>query len=164
MNTENFSNSRPVKAFDTAALAAAAVTTGLGIDTQGFSSLTIVVGAVITTGDISAISWEQSDDNGVTDAYAAVDDSVALYAKDLFPITGAGAKAIMAGTVAKKRWVRPILTTTGTVSIALQDCYGLLQDSYVQPNAVESSVLSADEINSPGATADAVTTPPKRTV
>lgn len=160
MNQEKFSDSKPVKAFNAAALSAATDTVGLEIDTFGLNALTVVIGAVITTGNISAISWQESDVSG--SGYTAVDDTEALYAKDLFPITGAGAKAIMAGTVAKKRFVKAVITTTGTVDIALQDCYGLLQAAYVKPNAVESSVLASSDIRSPGKTADAVSTPPKR--
>ena len=162
MNTEKFSDSKPVIAYTAGALSLGA-NNGNGIDTQFYNSLTCILRATITTGEIDSVTWEESDDDGSTDAYAAVPAVESLSYPGSFPLTGAGAKIIHCGVIGKKRYVRPVITTSGTVSIALDSMDGLLQCSLTKPMVKESSVLADADVIAPGPTADAATTPPKRT-
>ena len=159
MIKEQFSCSKPVSAFAAGALSLGA-NNGVSIDTKDYRSLTIPVSLIITTGEVSAISFEDSPDNSV---WTAVPSGENLFYPGSFPLTGAGAKLIHVGTVAKERYTRMVITCTGTVSIAADIMAGLLQDSVIKPQVKESSVVADANIINPGKTADAETTPPKRT-
>jgi hypothetical protein len=158
MDREQFSNSKPVSAFAAAALSLGA-NNGVSIDTQNYRSLTIPVSLTITTGEVSGISFEDSPDNSVWTPVPAVEN---IFYPGSFPLTGAGAKLVHVGTVAKERYVRMVITCTGTVSIAADIMAGLLQDSQYKPQVKESSDVADADIIAPGKLADADTTAPKR--
>ncbi len=158
MNTEKFSDSKPVTAID-AGTALAASVTGNSIDTQFYNSLTLTLDVTITAGSLDSIKFQESSDNGVGDAWSDIDDSETLYYPDDFAITATG--LFHCGCVAKERYVRLVITCTtptGTIGSA-----GFLQDSLTKPMVKESSVIADADVNSPGTTADAESTPPKRT-
>ena len=163
MNTERFSESKPVLALTAAqgTLASATTTLGEAIDTKGYRSLTIPLDIDITTGEIASIGFQESSDDGVADAYAAIDDSEVLYYPDDFPVDAD--KVVHVGCVAKERYVKLSIVTTGTVAIAIPKSLALLQDALTKPERKESSVIADADVISPDQTADAVTTPPKRT-
>lgn len=156
MIKEQFSSSKPVKAYTAGALAPGA-NTGLSIDTKNYRSLTVALDLTVSADQIESVSWEDSPDDAV---WTAVPDGEALYYPDGFPIDATG--MIHIGTVAKERYVRMVINAvaiTGNVVAA----YGLLQDSVVKPQVKESSVVADADIVSPGKTGDAESTPPKRT-
>ncbi len=156
MIKEQFSCSKPVKAYTAGALSPGA-NVGLSIDTRNYRSLTVALDLTVAANQIESISWEDSPDNSV---WTAVVEAENLYYPDGFPITADG--LIHIGTVAKERYVRFTINAvaiTGTVVAS----YGLLQDSVVKPQVKESSVVADADIIAPDQTADAVTTPPKRT-
>lgn len=162
MNTENFSNSKPVLAYTPGALSSGD-NLGLVIDTKGYRSLLLAIALTITTGEVDSISFQESSDNAVSDAYTEVDDSENLYYPDDFPLTGAAAFLVNVASIAKERYVKVNIVCSGTVSIALNQAIGQLQDSLVSPAVKEASVIADADVNSPGKTADAESTPPKRT-
>ena len=146
MLKDRFVDSKPVSAVAAGALSLGA-NNGVSIDTKDYRSLTIPVSLTITTGEVSGISFEESSDNSV---WAAVPDAEALYYPGSFPLTGAGAKLIHVGSVAKERYVRMVITCTGTVSIAADIMAGFLQDSIVKPMVKESSVIADADTILPG--------------
>lgn len=157
MNTEKFSDSKPVTAID-AGTALAASVTGNSIDTQFYNSLTVTLDIAISAGSVDSIKFQESSDDGVSDAWADIDDSENLYYPDSFPVTADG--LLHAGCVAKERYVRLVITCTGptgTIGSA-----GFLQDSLTKPMVKESSVIADADVNCPDTTADADSTPPKR--
>ena len=156
MIKEQFSCSKPVKAYTAGALSPGA-NNGLSIDTLNYRSLTVALDVTVAANQIDSVSWEESVDDSV---WTAVPAAEALFYPDGFPIVADG--LIHVGTVAKERYVRLVINAvaiTGTVAAA----YGLLQDSVIKPQVKESSVVADANIIAPGQTADAVTTPPKRT-
>lgn len=158
MNTERFSESKPVAAID-AGTALAATVTGNSIDTQEYRSLTLALDIAISAGSVDSIKFQESSDNGVADAWADVPASEDLFYPGSFPISADA--LIHVGSIAKERYVRIVVTcTTPTGTIG---SLGLLQDSYASPAIKEASVIADADVNSPGQTADAVTTHPKRT-
>ena len=157
MNIDRFSESKPVEAFTAGTALAAPTVTGLSIDTQNYRSLTLVLDLVISAGSVDSVSFEESDDNSV---WVAVPDADALYYPDDFPLTADAVKHV--GTVAKKRYVRAVLNCTGPTG-SITASLGLLQDSLTKPQVKESSVIADADVNSPDQTADALSTPPKRT-
>lgn len=165
MNQETFSDSKPVNAIAaTLTLTTNTTTYGASIDTQFYNALIIPIDVDWTTdGQIDSIGFQESSDNGVADAWADIDDSENLYYPDDFPITADA--LVHVGCVAKERYVRLKIVTSGFSSgnIVIPKTTGFLQKGYVKPNEKESSVLADADIVSPGQTADAVTTPPKRT-
>lgn len=157
MNQEKFSDSKPVTAID-AGTALAATVTGNSIDTQYYNSLTATLDITITAGSLDSIKFQESSDNGVSDAWADIDDSETLYYPDDFPVTAT--TLLHCGCVAKERYVRLVVTCstpTGTIGSA-----GFLQDSLTKPMVKESSVIADADVNCPDDTADATSTPPKR--
>lgn len=163
MNQEKFSDSKPVLVYTAAALTGPGDNFGASIDTQFYNSLTAIIALTITTGEVASITWQESSDNNVADAWADIEAQENLYYPDDYPLTGASSFLVHAGCIAKERYVRLKIVTTGTVSIALDSAYGLLQDSLTKPMIKESSVIADADVISPDQTADAVTTPPKRT-
>lgn len=165
MDRERFSESKPVTVLDAETTITTDTTTyGVSIDTQFYKSLTVGLNIDWTTdGQIDSIGFQESSDNAVADAWADIDDSENLYYPDDFPITADD--VIHVGCVAKERYVRLKIVTTGFTSgsIVLPITIGLLQDSITQPMVKESSVIADADVISPGQTGDAVTTPPKRT-
>lgn len=156
MIKEQFSCSKPVKAYTAGALAPGA-NVGLVIDTKDYRSLTIALDVTVAADQIDSVSFQESADN-IT--YVAVPEAEALYYPGSFPITADG--LIHVGTVAKERYVKLVINAaaiTGTVVAA----YGLLQDSVIKPQVKESSVVADADMIMPSSTGDAVTTPPKRT-
>jgi hypothetical protein len=162
MITEKFSDSKPVLVYAAAALTGPGDNFGASIDTQYYNSLTAAIAITITTGEVASITWQESSDNNVSDAWEDIPAQENMYYPDDFPLTGASSFLVHAGCIAKERYVRVKIVTTGTVSIALDGAYGLLQDSLTKPMVKESSVIADADVISPDATADAVTTPPKR--
>jgi hypothetical protein len=158
MITEKFSDSKPVSTI-APGTALATTVTGSAIDTQFYNSLTLNLDIAISAGSVDSIKFQESSDNGVADAFTDIPAQENLFYPDDFPITADALKHC--GCVAKERYVRIVVTCTGpTGTIGAQ---GFLQDSLTKPMAKESSVLADADVNSPGETADAVTTPPKRT-
>lgn len=160
MDRENFTTTKTVEAYTAGALSDGA-NTGNSIDTQFYNSLTAVFSFSVTAGQVDSILWEQSEDNGVSDPWTAVPTQENLYYPGSFPLTATG--ILTAGTVAKKRYVRPVITTSDTPTISVVFGVAMLQDSLTKPMAKEASVLADTEVISPSATGDAKTTPPKRT-
>lgn len=132
MNTEKFSDSKPVVGID-AGTALAATVTGNAIDTQGFKSLTLALDLTISAGTVDTISFTESDDD-VT--YTACDDAVVLYAKDL-PYSASA--LVHVGCISKKQYVKPVITCTGVTGTVTG--IGFLQDANDKPNGDTSSVL-----------------------
>lgn len=158
MNQERFSGSKPVTLID-AGTALAATVTGNSIDTRGFNSLTATLDIAITAGSVDSVKFQESSDNGVSDAWADVADDTLFYPGS-FPVSATG--LLHVGSVAKERYVRIVVICTGptgTIGSA-----GFLQDAEAKPPVKESSTLADSEVISPDKTADAVTTHPKRTV
>ena len=156
MIKEQFSCSKPVKAYTAGALAPGA-NAGLSIDTKDYRSLTVALDLTVTGDQIESISWEDSPDNS---NWTSVVEAERLYYPDEFPITASD--LIHIGTVAKERYVRFTINAVA-ITGAVVASYGLLQDSVIKPQVKESSVVADANIIAPGQTADAVTTPPKRT-
>lgn len=162
MNVDRFCESKEVVAL-TAAQGAIGTgsNTGESIDTFGYGSLTVGLNvSTVTAGEIDSIVFQESSDNGVADAWEDVADE-SLFYPDGFPITATG--TVLVGCVAKERYVRLNITGDATADIVIDAALGLLQDSEARPQRKESSVLADADVNSPGTTADAVSTPPKRT-
>ena len=162
MKQDKFIQSKPVLVYAAAALTGPGNNFGASIDTQFYDSLTAAIALTITTGEVASITWQESSDNAVADPWADIPEQENLYYPDDYPLTGAASFLVHAGCVAKERYVRLKIVTTGTVSIALDGAYGLLQDSYTQPMVKESSVIADADVISPDTTADAETTAPKR--
>ena len=162
MNTEKFSDSKPVAALAATTLNTGTLTlTGETIDTQFYNSIVVPVDFDWTTdGQIDSILWEESDN---ASAWSAVPDADSLYYPGSFPIIADA--LVHVGCVSKKRYVRLKITASAFTSgnIAIPKTAGVLLDSLTKPMVKESSVLADSEVISPGQTADAVTTPPKRT-
>ncbi len=158
MNVDKFSDSKPVEAI-AAGTALAATVTGNSIDTKNYRSLTLALDIAISAGSVDSVKFQESSDNGVSDAWADVPDAETLYYPDGFPISADAVVHI--GSVAKERYVRPVLTCTGPTGTV--GSLGFLQDSLTKPQVKESSVIADADVNSPDKTADAVATPPKRT-
>jgi hypothetical protein len=158
MNREKFSESKPVEAIaPTTALAA--TVTGSSIDTQFYDSIILNLDITISAGSVDSIKFQESSDNGVSDAWTDIPAQENLFYPDDFPISANALKHC--GCVAKERYVRLVVTCTGpTGTIGAQ---GFLQDSLTKPMVKESSVIADADVISPDQTADAVTTPPKRT-
>ncbi len=157
MNTEKFSDSKPVEAI-APGTALATTVTGTGIDTQYYNSLTLDLDISISAGSVDSIKFQESSDDGSTDAYTDIPSQENLFYPDDFPITADALKHC--GCVAKERYVRLVVTCTGpTGTIGSQ---GFLQDSLTKPMVKESSVIADADVNSPGDTGDATSTPPKR--
>lgn len=157
MNIDRFSESKPVAGIDVATALAATVT-GNSIDTQNYRSLTMVLDIIISAGSVDTIKFQESSDNGVSDAWEDIPTDENLLYPDGLPISADA--LVHVGCVAKERYVRPVLlctTPTGTVS-----GLALLQDSKTMPQVKESSVLADADVTSPGTTGDAASTPPKR--
>lgn len=157
MNTEQFSRSKPVAGID-AGTALATTVTGNSIDTLEYRSLTLALDIAISAGTVDSIKFQESSDNGVSDAWADVDASEDLFYPGSFPVSADG--LIHVGSVAKERYVRLVVecsTPTGTIG-----ALGLLQDSNTTVAVKTSSVIADADVISPGETGDAVTTHPKR--
>jgi hypothetical protein len=157
MNQEKFSDSKPVEAIaPTTALAA--TVTGSAIDTQFYNSLILNLDITISAGSVDSVKFQESSDSGSSDAWEDIPAQENLYYPDDFPVS---ASAILhCGCVAKERYVRLVVTCTGpTGTIGSQ---GFLQSSLTKPMVKESSVIADADVISPDATADAVSTPPKR--
>ena len=161
MNKEKFTQSKAVDAYAPAALSVG-VNNGIAIDTQFFNSLTIPLSIDITAGQVDSIKFEQSDDGST--GWAVTGEDTDLYYPDDFPLTATGGLLIHVGTVAKKRFVRLVIVTSDTPTIALDSAVGLLQDSIRKPLTVNSSVIANANIHSQGDTGDASSTYPKRPV
>lgn len=164
MNTEKFSESKPILAYDGTVINADGTTFGESIDTKGYRSLVIPLDLTRTTdGQIDSIGFQESSDNNVSDAWADVDDSENLYYPDDFPVALTG--VVHVGSVAKERYVRLKFVASAFTSgnIAIPKTLGFLQDALTKPERKESSVIADADVLSPDQTADAVTTPPKRT-
>lgn len=164
MDKERFSHSAPVLASADTTISTDTTTYGEWIDTLGYGSLTVGLDVTITTdGQIDSIGWQGADEDDQSDA-ADLDDSLALYYPDAFPIATTGEQQIHVGTVAKSRYVRMAITTSefSSGSIAIAAAVGLLQDSDTTPAVKESSVIADDDIVSPGDEGDTATTFPKR--
>lgn len=158
MNIDKFSDSKPVEAIAPGTALAASVT-GTSIDTQFYRSLTLAVDlTTLSAGSVDSIKFQESSDNGVSDAWADIDDDEALYYPDDFPYSAPALFHV--GCVAKERYVRPVITCTGPTGTVA--AFGFLQDGLTKPMAKESSVIADDDVSSPAATADAASTPPKR--
>lgn len=159
MNKEQFTCSKAVEAYAPASLSDG-VNNGIAIDTQFFNSLTLPLSIDITAGQVDSIKFEQSDDGST--GWAATAEDTDLYYPDDFPLTTTGGLLIHVGTVAKKRYVRVVIVTSDTPTIALVSAIGLLQDSIRKPLTVNSSVIANADIHSQGDTGDASSTYPKR--
>jgi hypothetical protein len=158
MNTEKFSDSKPVEAI-APSTALAATVTGSSIDTQYYNSIVLTLDITISAGSVDSVKFQESSDNGAADAWTDIPAQENLFYPDDFPITANALKHC--GCVAKERYIRPVITCTGptgTIGSA-----GFLQDSLTKPMVKESSVIADADVISPDQTADAVTTPPKRT-
>jgi hypothetical protein len=162
MDKEQFSCSKPVLAFTPGALSLGD-NFGLSIDTFNYRSLTMAIAATITTGEVASIKFQESSDNNSVDAWADIPEGENLYYPGSFPLTGAGAKLVNVGCVAKERYVRVNIVCTGTVDIALSQALAQLQDSMFKPQVKEASVVADIDVRNPAPTGDAVTTAPKRT-
>jgi hypothetical protein len=160
MDYDRFSEGKSVVAITSSNIVTATDTLGEIIDTQYYGSIVVGIDvADVTTGQISAITFEEGDDSGLSDA-ADIDDSVLLINDGQLPVTAAG--VIRVGTVSKKRYVRLKITTTGTVDITLSGM-AELGNAMSQPKEIASSVLETSEIYAPGTEADSIVTNPKRT-
>jgi len=164
MIKEQFSCSKPVLAIAaTETINSNTTTYGAWIDTQNYRSLTVPIDADWTTdGQIDSIGFQESAVVGHGDA-ADIPEAENLYYPGSFPIVADA--LIHVGCVAKERWVRLKIVTTGFSSgnIVIPKTAGLLQDSVIKPQVKESSVVADADMIMPSSTADAVTTPPKRT-
>lgn len=158
MNIDKFSDSKSANMIDAGTATVVGVLTGNAIDTQGYRSLTVPIAIDWTAGAISAVGFTESDTVGGT--YTAVPDANVLYYPDAFPI-GAD-QTLIVGCVAKKQFVKMTITADN-VGIEIVSALGLKQDSLTKPQMKEASVIADDDVNSPGTTGDAVSTPPKRT-
>lgn len=142
MDIDRFSTGKSVMAVSYQNIATATDTVGEWINTQYYKSLVASIHAAITTGAISAIAWDEADEDDQSDA-AAMNDSFNLYQPDIFPISGdATEHDIRIGCISKKKWVRLRITTTGTVDI---DVYAMaeLNEATSRPPETNSSVVSA---------------------
>lgn len=165
MNKEKFTQSKAITAFTAAtALVADAAVNGLAIDTQFFNSLIIPLSIDLTAGEIASIGFEQSDDSGVADPWAATLEDTDLYYPDDFPLDTVSEFIINVASVAKKRYVRCVVTGGALAAGTIDAAIGLLQDSIRKPLEVESSVIANADIHSQGDTGDASSTYPKRPV
>lgn len=147
MERERFSRGKSVMAVDTQTIASATTTNGEWINTQGFDSLTLSGYANITTGSITAITWDEADLDNQSDS-ALMDDSFNLYEQDstgaFKEITGdATTHNFRVGCVSKKKWVRPKITTLGTVSIVVF-AMAELGDSKSSPDSTASSTVTPE--------------------
>ena len=160
MDYDRFSEGKSVIAIEDSNITTATDTDGEIIDTQFFGSLVVGINiSDVTSGEISAITFQEGDDAALADA-ADVNDDLLLVYPTQFPIDAAG--VVRVGCVSKKRYVRLKITTTGTVDITLNGM-GELGHGMSQPQNVSSSVLETADINCPDKTADAIVTSPKRT-
>lgn len=161
MNTEKFSDSKPVAALAATTLETGTLTAqGETIDTRFFQSFTVALDIDVTTdGQIDSIKFEESDDGST---WADCDDSENLYYPDAFPIDAD--QVVHVGCVSKKRYIRLDIISSGftTGNIAIAKAVGLLQDAMTKPMVKESSVLADADVRSPGDEADTETTAPKR--
>ena len=163
MNKEKFTQSKAVLAFAAGAISVG-VNNGAGIDTQFFNSFILPLDIDITAGQIDSIKFEQSDDDGSTDAYAPTGEDTDLFYPDDFPLVATGGLLIHVASVAKKRWIRVVIVASDTPTIALTSAIGFLQDSIRKPLTVNSSVIANADIHSQGDLADASSTYPKRPI
>jgi len=157
MNKEQFSCSKAIKGLTAGALSDG-VNNGAVIDTKGFNSFTIPLDLTISAGQVDSIKFEQSDD-GSTGWAPTLEDTDLFYPDD-FPLTAS--QIITVGSVAKKRYIRLVVTTSDTPTVAVVSAVGLLQDSVRKPHAKTSSVIADDDINTQGDTAGTKVTYPKR--
>lgn len=157
MNQEKFSDSKLVIPVAASTALATGDVNGSSIDTQFYNSLTIGLVLVVTAGQVNSITFEESDDNSI---WTDVPTQENLYYPDDFPITASGNYHV--GTIAKKRYVRAVINSDGSITGSVTYSLGFLQDSLTKPMVKESSVIADSDVISPDQTADAVTTPPKR--
>jgi hypothetical protein len=93
--------------------AVAATVNGLGMDLQGYDSLSIAVSVAAITDGGYTVSLEHSDDDGSSDAYAAgpvFDEALAEYTST--NDVRVDIRKVIDGTVPTKRWVRIVITET----------------------------------------------------
>ena len=157
MDTERFSDSKAVTAIDAGTATVVGTLTGNEIDTAGYRSLTIPLAIDWTAGSITAVGFTECDTSGGT--FTAVDDSNVLYYPDDLPVGADGTRIV--GCIAKKRYVK-LTIVADNVGIEITSAVGLLQASVTKPMVKEASVIADADVSSPGDTADAASTPPKR--
>jgi hypothetical protein len=101
----------------TVAVSATGSEDGGAVDTSNFLTLTFGLDCTAYTDGTHTLSLLESDDNGVTDAYAAV-PAAALIGS--YPsITAATADGASMGTVglfSNKKWVKPVIVSTGVTT------------------------------------------------
>lgn len=159
MNYDKFSTGKSVLAVSYQTISSATTTSGEIIDTKGYGSIVVSMYADFTTGNITALTFQEGDESDLSDA-ATLDDSELLINDGQLPATTDG--VLRWACISKKRYIRPRITTTGTVSIVVY-AMAELNDAISSPPQVASSVLETSEINSPDTEADTVVTHPKRT-
>ena len=111
MDYDSFSDSLMVEALVSTNSVIAEDVLGEIIDTQGYNS--IVAGLLVsdvTSGTISAVTFEEGDDPALADA-ADIDSSLLLITPADLPVIAAG--LLQVGCVSKKRYVRLKVTTLG---------------------------------------------------
>lgn len=164
MEKSRFAETGAPIALTVAAISTVTTTYSQWIDTMGFQSLLLAIKAVLTTGQITAIVFNEADASDQSDA-AAMDDHFADYQPGILPLAGPSVTAqILVGCRSKKRYVQIGFTSAfvgGVANIAITG-EAILQNAEAQPPIVNSSVLTLAQINAPAAEGDANVTFPKR--
>jgi hypothetical protein len=158
MDYDSFSSGKSVNAFNQSTINTATTTYGEWIDTLGARSLTVSLYLDFTAGNITGITWQESDLDSHTDA-ATMDDVKSLYQPGILPLSADG--VVRVGCISKSRYVRIGLVSDGTANLTVRGM-GELGHTFNSPLEVEESIFTLDDINIQGETGDAKVTAPKR--
>lgn len=155
MEYEIFSRGKGIRVIDSGAQVAAGTVYSNWIDTKGFGSFVANLRLVGTAGEISAIGAQVSESDAGSHSDAVADDgSNVLYYPVALPVLPAVAPGTLfrVGLTTKPRYFRLVFTLAATacgVSLTISGD-GELNNSYLSPAQLASSVLQANQINNPG--------------
>lgn len=119
--------------------AIAANTNGAAIDTAGFESLEYAfnVGTAMVGGGF-AVTLQESDTGAFGGEETAVSADETIGALPTISIGDAN-MVFRVGSIGKKRYQRPVLTETGTISAGVIGCMAILGDPKEMPVADQST-------------------------
>ena len=118
------------------------ITPSAGVDTQGFDHVTFqALFGTITAGAATSIEVHQSDDDGDTDAYSALEGTNVTVADD-----DDNKIAVVEVIRPAKRYLK-LVVNRATQNAVLDGIVALLSGAKVHPVTQDSTVIAASEIH-----------------
>lgn len=118
------------------------VTNMTSVDMRGFTGLTLLVSAAaITSGAVTAVKLQQSDDDGSSDAYSDIEGSALSIADD-----SDSKMTVLEIVNPQKRYVKPVITRL-TQNAAFESVLAIQTGPKTSPVTQSTSHVAASELH-----------------